>query len=362
MQSQSKLIVSTSPHLRNQASSTQRVMLDVIIAMIPALLASVWFFGFRSLILVMVAVAACVFAEWFYQRHTHQESTIHDLSAVVTGMLLAFNMPASAPWWLAVIGSFLAIILVKQIFGGIGQNFMNPALTARTILMLSWTTLMAARVMPQAGQLLAGLIGSTPDVIASATPLARSEGNAVYSLWHLFSGNVPGMLGETSKLALLLGGVYLLIRRVIDWRVPVCFIGTVFLLFLIKDGVIYSAESGADNALYQILSGGLFLGAFFMATDYVTCPMTRKGKIIMGVGCGLMLFVIRVGIGDLTLFTRGVYHNSYPEGCSFAILFMNALTPLIDKLTAPRVFGDVKPPKAHKQKASKQADTAKEGA
>ena len=358
MQSQSKLIVSTSPHLRNQASSTQRIMLDVIIAMLPALLASVWFFGLRSLILVMVAVAASVFAEWFYQRHTHQESTIHDLSAVVTGMLLAFNMPASAPWWLAVIGSFLAIVLVKQIFGGLGNNFMNPALTARTILMLSWTALMAARVMPQAGQLLAGLSGATPDVIASATPLARGEGNATYTLWQLFSGNVPGMLGETSKLALLLGGVYLMIRRIIDWRVPVCFIATVFVLFLIKDGVVYSAETGADNALYQVLSGGLFLGAFFMATDYVTCPITRKGKVIMGIGCGLMLFVVRVGIGELTLFTRGVYHNSYPEGCSFAILFMNAFTPLIDKLTAPRVFGDVKPPK---KKTHKGASAAKEG-
>ncbi|MCI5955623.1 MAG: RnfABCDGE type electron transport complex subunit D [Clostridiales bacterium] len=335
---QRKLAVSSSPFLRNTAVSTRRLMGDVVIALLPTALAAVWFFGAPALGLILVSVAFAVLSEMVYERLTHQKNTISDLSAVVTGLLLAFNLPANAPWWMAAIGSVIAIVLVKQMFGGIGQNFINPALASRTILMLSWAGLMAATAMPNGGQLFG--LGSAPvDAVASATPLVNSS----YSLWQLFIGDVPGMLGETCKLTLLLGGIYLIVRRVIDWRVPVAFIGTAFILFWIQTGVIYSVESGTENALYQILSGGLMLGAFFMATDYVTCPMTKLGRVFMGVGCAAILFVIRA------------FNTSYPEGCSFGILFMNVLTPLIDKWTAPRSFGTVKPPKATKTKAGKDS-------
>ena len=325
---QRKLIVSSSPHLRNEAVSTRRLMLDVIIAMLPTAVASVWFFGGNALMLQIVAVLTAVVAEYLYQKNTHQKVTVSDLSAVVTGMLLAFNLPASAPWWIAMVGSLIAIILVKQMFGGMGQNFINPALAARTIMMLSWTSLMAANVLPHAGQWLAT---AGVDAVASATPLGESP--AAYSLWQLFSGNIPGMLGETCKLTLILGGVYLIIRGVIDWRIPASFLATAFVLFWIQTGTIYSVESGSQNVMYQLMSGGLILGAFFMATDYVTSPISPWGRVIMGIGCAAMLFVIRV------------FNPSYPEGCSFAILFMNVLTPLIDKLTAPKPFGAVKPVK-----------------
>jgi Na+-translocating ferredoxin:NAD+ oxidoreductase subunit D len=329
---QRKLIVSAAPHLRNEAVSTRKLMFDVIIAMLPTAVASVIFFGGDALKLIIVAVVTAVAAEYAYQKLTKQKPAVGDLSAIVTGMLLAFNMPASAPWWLAMVGSVIAIVLVKQMFGGIGQNFINPALAARTIMMLSWTTLMAANVLPHMGQWLAP---ATADAVASSTPLG--ENPAAYSLWQLFSGNIPGMLGETCKLTLLLGGFYLLVRRVIDWRIPAAFIGTAFVLFWIQTGVIYSPESGTQNVLYQLLSGGLILGAFFMATDYVTSPVNPWGRVIMGVGCAVMLFVIRV------------YNPAYPEGCSFAILFMNVLTPLIDKMTVPKPFGFTKPAKPAKE-------------
>ena len=328
---QRKLIVSSSPHLRTEGVTTRRLMTDVVIAMLPTAVAAVWFFGGSALMLMIVAVVSAVAAEWFYQKHTGQKVTVSDMSAVVTGLLLAFNLPASAPWWIAMIGSVIAIILVKQIFGGLGNNFINPALAARTIMMLSWTTLMAANVLPHAGLWIAP---ATTDAVASATPLGESP--AAYTLWQLFSGNIPGMLGETCKLTLLLGGLYLIVRGVIDWRIPVSFLVTAFLLFYIKTGVVYSPESGTQNVLYQLLSGGLILGAFFMATDYVTSPITPLGRIIMGVGCAGVLFVIRA------------FNPAYPEGCSFAILFMNVLTPLIDKLTVPSFFGHRKPARAGK--------------
>ena len=252
---QRKLYVGSSPHLRDESVSTRRLMLDVIIALLPTAVASVWYFGGSALMLIVVAVASAVAAEYFYQKHTKQKVTVLDLSAVVTGLLLAFNLPASAPWWVAMLGSVIAVILVKQMFGGLGNNFVNPALAARTILMLSFTSLMAANVLPHAGQWLAP---ETVDAVASATPLGTQP--ASYSLWQLFSGNIPGMLGETCKLTLLLGGLYLLVRRVIDWRIPLCFIATAFVLFWIQTGTLYSVESGANNALYQLLSGGLLLG------------------------------------------------------------------------------------------------------
>ncbi len=328
-----KLIGSSSPFLRNQFASTRGIMLAVIVALLPSAFAALWFFGAKAGLLMATAVVSAVLAEWLYQRIFGQKTTTGDLSAVVTGLLLAFNMPSNAPLWMAAVGSILAIVLIKQMFGGLGQNFMNPALAARTILMLSWTGLMAATAAPQAGQIF-GLFQGAADTVASATPLAQNAGT--YTLWQLFSGNIPGMLGETSKLALLVGGLLLIAFRVIDWRVPVFYIGTVVALFWIQTGVFYSVESGAQNALYQTLSGGLFLGAFFMATDYVTCPITKWGRVIMGVGCGAMLFVIRA------------FNSSYPEGCSFGILFMNILTPLIDRWTQPKTFGWQKPVKEGK--------------
>ena len=324
---QRKLVVSTIPHLHNRAASTQRIMLDVVIALLPTAAAAVWFFGGSALMLIIVAVLSAVAAEYVYQKLTHTPTTVSDLSAIVTGLLLAFNLPANAPWWLAAIGSVLAIILVKQLFGGLGQNFINPALAARAILMLSWTSLMAANVLPHAG---AWVAPAVVDAVSVATPL--THGATGYTLWQLFVGDVPGMIGETSKLTLLLGGIYLLIRRVIDWRIPVTFIGTVAIAYFIKTGTLYSVDSNSQNVLYQLLSGGLIIGALFMATDYVTSPITGIGKLIMGIGCGILLFVIRE-------------YSSYPEGCSFAILFMNVLTPLIDRFTGSKPFGFEKPQK-----------------
>lgn len=310
--------VSSSPHAFSTAT-TRRLMTDVCIAMLPAAAASVWFFGLRALILIPVSILSAVLAEACWQKLTRQPVTISDMSAVVTGSLLAFNLPATAPWWLAVIGSLIAIVVVKQFFGGIGQNFMNPALAARAVLFISWIALMTRYPQAQPGNWMAGLTSDGVDAISSATALRMPAGSL--SLWDLFIGNVPGVLGETSKLALLLGGIYLLLRRVIDWRIPVTFIGSVFLCYLVTDG--------AETALYQILSGGLFLGAFFMATDYATSPMRGIGRIIMGIGCGVLLFVIRSA-------------HYYPEGCSFAILLMNVATPLIDRLTLPKSFGEAK--------------------
>lgn len=334
---QSRLVVSSSPFLRSGAT-TRRIMLDVVLAMLPTALAAVWFFGGSALGNILVSVAAAVVAEWAYRKLSHQDSSVGDLSAVVTGMLVAFNVPANAPFWIPMVGSVIAIVLVKQMFGGIGQNVINPALAARTILMLSWAALMAAKAVPNGGQFF-GLGTEATDAVSMATPLTAEPGT--YSLWSLFTGNIPGMLGETCKLTIILGGIYLIVRKVIDWRVPVCFIATVFVLTWIQTGVIYSVESGADNALYQILSGGLMLGAFFMATDYVTCPITKWGRVIMGVGSGIILFVIRA------------FSNGYPEGCSFAILFMNVMTPLIDKWTAPKPFGAVKARNAAKKEGAK---------
>jgi electron transport complex protein RnfD len=274
------------------------------------------------------------------------------MSAVVTGILLAFNLPANAPWWMAAIGSILAIVLIKQIFGGLGQNFMNPALAGRAILFISWMALMTSYPDPTPGKFLAGLAPDVVDTVSKATPLMMAKGAAVSTqalssttgttIWNLFIGQVPGVLGETSKLALLIGFVYLLVRRVVDWRIPVTFIATAFLCYLIKEGArlpeymtaVNNVTNAAwnlvfTNSLFQVLSGSLFLGAIFMATDYSTSPMTDIGKIIMGAGCGIMLFVIRT-------------FSAYPEGCSFAILFMNVATPLIDKLTFPKSFGEVK--------------------
>lgn len=308
----SKFAVSSSPHLRDRAS-TRSIMQDVCIALAPAGIAGIVLFGGSAAMLIVLSVLSCVLSEYIYQRLTHQKVTIGDWSAVVTGLLLAYNLPANAPWWIPVLGGAIAIVLVKQMFGGIGANFMNPALTARAILFVSFAGIMAA--YPQTKMAV--------DTVSSATPLAAlaEQGTSAVKLWDLMIGNCGGVLGETCKLAILAGGLYLCIKRVADWKIPAVFIATVFVCYLLK--------SGAEMAVLQVFSGGLMLGAFFMATDYATSPVSDLGRIIMGLGCGLLLFVIRE-------------FASYPEGCSFAILFMNVCTPLIDKFTMPVRFGEVK--------------------
>ena len=316
---QKNYAVTSSPHLRS-AASTMSIMRDVIIGLVPAGVMSVVLYGYKAAILIAISVATAVLCEYGYNKLTKQKSTIGDLSAVVTGLLLAYNLPANAPWWIAVIGSFLAIILVKAIFGGIGANFMNPALTARAILFVSWSSIMTSYPVGGAGSV---------DTVSSATALSvlgttPSANNGSLKLTELLTGsNIGGMLGETCKIALIIGGIYLIVRGVISWHIPVCFLGTVFVCYLIYSGFNMAYTLG------ELLSGGLILGAFFMAPDYVTSPVTVKGKIIYGIGCGAFLFVIRA-------------FCSYVEGCSFAILFMNVLNPLIDRLTAPKAFGEVK--------------------
>ena len=309
---QKNLAVSSSPHLRDNVT-TRRIMQEVCLALAPAGIAAIVLFGASAATLIAVSVITAVLAEFCWNKLNKQKTTVGDWSAVVTGLLLAYNLPANAPVWIAVVGAIIAIILVKQMFGGIGSNFMNPALAARAILFVSWSSLMTSYPATQ----------FMTDVTSSATPLNLLGKGTVegVNLMDLFLGNVPGVLGETCKLALLLGGVYLILRGIVDWKIPVTFIATVLVCYLVKDG--------AEMALYQILSGGLFLGAFFMATDYATSPVTNVGRVIMGVGCGLFLFVIRA-------------YASYPEGCSFAILLMNVATPLIDKYTMPKAFGEVK--------------------
>ena len=307
-----KRAIAPPPHLRAHAAA-RSIMQDVCIALAPAGIAGIVLFGWAALKIILLSVVSCVFFEYLFQMMTHQKVTIGDWSAVVTGILLAYNIPATAPWWIPVFGSFIAIVLVKQMFGGIGSNFMNPALTARAILFLSFSGIMAS--YPQTR--------FAVDAVSTATPLAMiaEEGASSVSLMALLVGNCGGVLGETCKLAIIAGGVYLLWKRVIDWRIPVCFIATAFVCYLLRGGLTL--------AVNEIMAGGLMLGAFFMATDYATSPVSNLGRVIMGVGCGLLLFVIRE-------------FASYPEGCSFAILFMNVCTPLIDRFTMPVRFGEVK--------------------
>ena len=315
-----KLIATSNPHIRSN-ETTRTIMRDVIIALLPALVFAVIQFGIKALTLTLVSAAACMFWEWLYRKLMKLPQSVGDLSAVVTGMLLAFNLPASIPLWMAVIGSFFAIIVVKQFFGGLGHNFMNPALGARAFLLASWA--LAMTTWPQPGSSIP-LFG-TADVVTSATPLAMYAENAgtLPSYLALFLGNTGGCIGETSALAILIGGIYLLLSGVIRLRIPVCFIGTVAL-----GTWIFGGHNGffTGDCLYQILSGGLMLGAFFMATDYATTPFTPKGQIIFGIGCGIITVLIRLWGG-------------YPEGVSYSILLMNVVTPLIDKVTAPRRYG-----------------------
>ncbi len=300
-----KLIVSSSPHITGK-DSTQTIMRDVIIALLPALAVSVYAFGPRTLALVAVTVAACVAFEYIYEKRMKLPVTVSDLSAVVTGMLLAYNMPPTFPFWMAVVGAAVSIIVVKQLFGGIGFNFANPAIAGRIILSLSYASYMTAWKFP------------ATDFAASATPLALYANGAgtVTPYMDMFLGTTGGVLGETSAVALLIGFAYLLFRKVISPIIPVTYVATVAVLALI---------AGLDVGVY-VLGGGLLLGAIFMATDYVTSPYTAKGKIIFGLGLGIITFMIR-------------RFGTMAEGVSYAILLMNLLVPYINMNTRQRPLG-----------------------
>ena len=303
----SKLNISVSPHIHS-GKSTTRIMLDVIIALLPTSVAGVILFGWRALALIAVCVIAAVLSEFVFNLCTKKSQSIADLSSVVTGLLLALNLSTSVPLWQAAVGSVFAIVVVKCIFGGIGQNFANPAITARIFMLVAFGSL-AKSAFPEG-----------VDAVSGATPLASLLSGAEPSLMDLFLGKCGGAIGEVCALALLVGGIYLIVRRVITWHTPVSFIGAVFVLSLIFE------KGDALAALAWVLSGGLIIGAVFMATDYATSPTTRTGKVIFGVGCALITALIR-------------FFGNYPEGVSFAILFMNILTPFIDKLTVRKPFG-----------------------
>ena len=324
------LKVSSSPHIRNE-DSTRQIMLDVAIALLPALAVAVFVFGARSLVMTVISVLGCVFFEWLYNKLLKKPMTIGDGSAVVTGMLLAYTLPVTAPYWVVLIGDFFAIVIVKCLYGGIGQNFINPALGGRAFLMASWPVAMTTWCKVQTSLPLF----TTPEIQSAATPLTfLKEGNIPnVSLQNAALGMVGGSMGEISALALLIGGVYLLYRRVISWHIPVSFIGTVAVItFLFPKGDM----SGFTFMSYELLCGGLMLGAIFMATDYATSPVTKKGQLIYGVGCGLLTVLIR-------------YFGSYPEGVSYAILLMNACCFLIEKISRPKKYGFVAPVKAKKE-------------
>lgn len=306
------LIVSSSPHVWSK-TTTSKIMLDVLIALLPAAFASVVLFGLQAFILIVSCVASAILAEWIFQALCKQKVTISDLSAAVTGLLLALNLPASVPWWQGVIGSIIAVVVVKGLFGGIGKNFANPAITARVIMLLAFSATVGAAVQP-----------SIVDATSTATPLYILKENygILPSLFEMFVGLRGGAIGETCAIALSIGGIYLMARKVITWHTPVIFVGTVFILMLILNGNV-------EVALYEILSGGLLIGAIFMATDYATTPTRAWGKVIFAIGCAIITVAIRMW-------------GSYPEGVSFSILFMNILTPYIDRLTRKKPFGGVR--------------------
>ncbi len=330
----SQVKVSNSPHIRSE-DSTRQIMLDVIIGLIPALALAIFVFGARALVVTAVSVIGSVFFEWLYNKLLKKPCSVGNLSAVVTGMLLAYTLPVTAPLWMVLIGDLFAIVIVKSLFGGIGKNFMNPALGGRAFLMASYPVFMTTWCKVRTSL---PLFGTPADVVTGATPLSfMKEGKLPdVSMADAALGMVGGCIGEVSALALLVGGIWLVYRRVISLRIPVAFIGTVAVLTLIFP----KAGSGIEWMTYQLLSGGLMLGAIFMATDYASSPVTPKGQIIYGIGCGVLTVLIR-------------YFGSYPEGVSYAILIMNCCVFLIEKISQPVKFGYVKPVKA--PKAEKEA-------
>jgi Na+-translocating ferredoxin:NAD+ oxidoreductase subunit D len=321
-----QLTISSSPHMFSNRT-TKGIMLDVIIALMPAVIISGIIFGLKALILIAVTALACVIFEYLSQKVMKRKNSVGDLSAVLTGILLALNLPATLPLWMAIIGAFVAIVIVKQLFGGLGQNIVNPALCARIVLMISFPVKMTTWIVPLSGFTGDAITAPTPLVVLGKAFTQKSGALPFFSLKDMPSisdmllGVRGGCLGETCVLALLAGGIYLIVRRVISPTIPVIFIGTVFLLTFFLGG----------SPVYQILSGGLILGAFFMATDYVTSPISNGAKIIFALGCGILTVVIRL-------------YCSLPEGVSFAIILMNLLTPLIERGFKVKPFG--KPKKA----------------
>ncbi|MBR2839160.1 MAG: RnfABCDGE type electron transport complex subunit D [Kiritimatiellae bacterium] len=322
-------ILSSSPHAHAN-SSVSRIMLDVIIALLPTTAAGIVFFGMPAVWTIATCVSTCIVTEALCRMAMKRDNTIGDLSAVVTGLLLALNLPAGIPLWMAVVGSVFAIGVAKQVFGGLGMNPFNPALAARAFMLISFTGPMTTWLKPFWWKTPEAMTTATPlatmktwfaaEATASASPHGLCGGQAADSipcLWDLLIGNMPGCIGEVSAIALAIGAAYLLVRKVITWHIPVAFVATVF---------AYSLIAGGAPAMTQVLTGGVMIGAFFMATDYVTSPTTAKGKLIFGFGCGLVCMLIR-------------QFGGYPEGCSFAILIMNSVCPLINRWTQPRPFG-----------------------
>ena len=322
---ENKLIVSSSPHMRSN-EDTSYIMKQVIIALLPAAVAGVYFFRLNALSAMFFCILGTVGTEFLYQKFTKQKSTIGDFSAVVTGLLLAFNVPASLPWWMCLVGGIFAILVVKMVFGGIGCNFVNPALAARAFLLASFPVAMTAWTQPGVNW-----IGKNLDAVTTATPLSFLKNGAAgladlssngISLADMMIGNIGGCIGETSAILLLLGRVYLMYKGIINYVIPVFYIATVFILTFLLGGF------NITFAIYQLFAGGLMLGGFFMLTDYTTSPMTKKGQIIYAVLAGLITTVIRM-------------YGGYPEGVSYSILLVNCLAPLIDKFVRNRVFGEV---------------------
>ncbi len=310
------LRLSGAPHMTTRMD-TRSVMLLVLVALLPAAAAGVWLFGLNALLLIAVSCFSAVTAEWIWQKLAKKPVRIGDFSALVTGLILALNLPSTAPWWIAMIGSVFAIIIVKQLFGGIGHNFMNPAMAARAMLLASWPARMTTWILPQNA-----IFGSGVDAVSSATALAGGS----FSYADLFWGNIPGTIGEVSKAAILIGLAILLFSGVIKWRIPVVFVlSTALCSWAFGSGTF----NFAGDPIAAVLSGGVLFGAVFMATDYTTCPMTGRGQIIYAIGCGLIVSVIRA-------------FGAYPEGVTYAILVMNCATPLIDKFTRDKIYGEVK--------------------
>ena len=327
----SNLLVTSNPHIVDSMNTT-KIMSLVVIALLPSLIASVVIFGARALILAAVCIVASMFFEWAYEKIAKKPSTVGDLSAVVTGILIAMNVPVTLPYWMAIIGCFVAIVIVKQFFGGLGQNFANPAITARIVLFLSFTTDMTNWADPTQGK-----VFSAADAVSSATPLGImnesgiAEAQSQFSDLTMFLGNTGGSMGEVCAAALLIGGLFLIVMKVISPATPVAFLGTI---------AVVSLLAGADP-VWQICAGGAMIGAFFMATDYATTPTTTRGKVIFGIGCGIVTMLIRL-------------YGNYPEGVSFSILLMNILTPHIDSFCEKRLYGN--PKKAAKLAEKKAAE------
>ena len=315
----SNLVVSSAPHLVTNMDTT-KIMLMVLIGLAPSFLVSIYVFGMRVIALTAVCIAASMFFEWAWNKLMHKTQTVGDLSAAVTGTLIAFNVPSGLPFWIAIVGCFVAIIVVKQLYGGMGKNIVNPAITARIVLFISFATEMTTWPLPR----------MAADATSTATPLGvLAEGGAeLPSNMQMFLGFIGGSMGEVSAIALLIGGLFLIWKKIISPIIPCCFIGTVFVFALIY----YAAPGNGDAlqmAIFHVLAGGVMLGAFFMATDYVTSPLLPMGKVIFGIGCGLLTMIIRLW-------------GQYPEGVSFSILIMNCLTPLIENFCQKRLYGGAK--------------------